>query len=211
MKYAYDYKPFKDVGEILSGSSVLFAHETGERIEGGASTEACKEVLDKWSPSGDWKRLWKKKIYQSVYDWVEYRTFSSKSLGKVVTVANERFGKFYVYDFNLQDFMDEIEEIVSFANKYYIGTDYTSILYNPITKVVWLPMGDGGSISTDDLAEALRDPEKYFDSDEEMEIKSKHYLERNIEFVTESVYSDEFEPPLTMGFVPIGMYKEFEY
>ena len=39
-------------------------------------------------------------------------------------------------NFNLKNYMNEIDEIVSFTNRHYIGCDYSSILYNPITKVV---------------------------------------------------------------------------
>jgi hypothetical protein len=221
MTYGFEYAPFNEVynhlidndldeNTVLPGYGVLSVIQVDEDVFDKASTKVCKSALEKWSGVSDWKRLWKKTVYQSNtdFDWVEVRVFFSQEKSQTVTVTIDRFGKAVVYDYDVRDFMEEIDQIVALAKKHYVGCDYCSILYNPIDKVVWFPMGDGGSISVDDIGDAMT-YEDFGELDYESEIQPKHCPETNLDFVTESVYSDEFEPPVTMGFLPIGCYNEF--
>lgn len=222
MTYAYEDDDFKALNEklkaldlpggtentILPGELLLFAKEMRGELE---TTADCKHLLREYDPNGwsNWKRFWKKQFNTDSGETTQYRGFRNKVTGKVVTVYANRWAAF-VYDFNLKDSFDEIEQLVSFVRKHYIGCDYTSILYNPITKKVWLTMGDGGSVVAEDVTKLpLDDDEAMWKLCEEADDYPQYYPHNGLNFVSATLYSDEFNPDAAHGYVPVGHYKEY--
>ena len=222
MKYAYDDATFKSVNEQLkknnpSGNTELDAFPGSVLLfskarRGDFGTTECKELLREYDEElhydNDWKRIWKKSFQTDSDESQTYRGFQSKATGKIVTVYATRWAAF-IYDFNLKDAFGEIEQLVSFIRKHYIGCDYTGIMYNPVTKTVWMTMGDGGSIAVEDISKLPLDDDDAMCEMLEDEFDPKFHPDNALDFVTETLYSDEFNPKAAHGYVPVGYYKEF--
>ena len=223
MKYALDDKSVEDLEEKLNncgcddpnefalpGTTLLAIKDCND-----LDTKECKNLLNEYK-KGEWKRIWKKSFKTSAHEPnATYRGFQSET-GEIVTVAHYGSGWFsgskaFIYNFNLKDSFDEIKQIVDHIKAHYVGCDYSEILYNPVTKYVWLPMGDCGSFAVENMDELDGlDSEDYeaIEALMENDDNDKYCPSKAFDFVVETLYSDECYPGAAHGYIPVGYYRE---
>ena len=218
MKYAGDYKPYEGFEE--EDSFKPRGHFLGYSQYCKSRTEDIRKVLVEIAGTNEaaWKRAWRKNYQIDEFDnTVTYRVFENKVSGRFVTVLIYG-GDAWLFDFNLKDYKDEIDKVNKHALKHFLGVDYTHIYYNPFEKIVWMPMSDGGSFSVDDVSKFMKDlkdkpddkREDAVDKALEKFILKKHAPETGLDFVKDTLYSDEFSPPLELCFLPVGYYGSYE-
>ena len=162
------------------------------KLEGPINTtENCKEQLNKYVATKNWKRL---------YKLGDLRCFTNDA-GEFVTVAegsidddieNCAFIGINVYD--------EIKAIHGIS-KYYYTHDYGEMFYNPYTKELHIVGGDGGyGYSKTPIKE---DDDSFFENYDH----DKDFIEFNAHsetsFITSIVWADEYYPE-DLGYMRIG-------
>ena len=205
MKYAYDSRTFaalEDRGkeEDLAGTGIFLGGKP--EWNRNVKTADCVAVLVSVLGAGTWKRQWKKK-----YDRVTYRAFSRKQDNRTVTVADDGNG-LNVLDIDPRDYLEEIDAILAWCKQHMVEMDSGTVLYDPIKKRVFFCMSDCGTFYVENIKDKAEIKKNLLAMQEGGGFEDEPTIEDALDFVTDSLYGDEFEPHVAHGFLLIGATQE---